>query len=564
MTLIDLPVPDSPDPALLRAAGDAPVADAVVVLLHYGRPEDLALLDLLHAAGHRGAIAVLAVADEAGAAAERAVREFGDDPAVRRVCHAVVPVAPATAAAAARLGDDEHRLLQQWVARSPQAFESATDMAPGVATALLDRLGPLGARRALRLVRSGEGDTRAELAGALVRHSGLGELQELIGSRFLSRADALRTRSVLAGLDALMRATPPADDRCRLRYQLERVRAGAHELRELELLDVLRSGELPLPDEQRYAAERLLGGDGDGVCDRLGSRRRRDGRAGAGRGGRAGRPLAAGRGPPGRPGAGPGRRAGPGVDLRAAGGRDRDRCSAVRAECRARMNEGEDDDDVPTAPRAGCPAAVLAAAALLAGGCASGQPAAPAPARRPRRPRPRRPPPPSRPRPTEPPMPRARSPPPDRATNAFTYNPALAPEGAQIEVDVDHRGGSTEVRLDVDGSPAEPGLRRARARQRLRPDRRRRRPALPEPGRPGRGARASRRPTRPTPTRRTRSGSTCAPTATATASRARRCRSRSPTGRRRRVIHEAEATATAPGQAGTAGARLACITVPFR
>ena len=57
--------------------------------------------DLLHAGGHRGAIAVLAVADEAGAAAERAVREFGDDPAVRRVCHAVVPVAPATAVAAA-------------------------------------------------------------------------------------------------------------------------------------------------------------------------------------------------------------------------------------------------------------------------------------------------------------------------------------------------------------------------------------------------------------------------------------------------------------------------------
>ena len=201
---------------LLRAAGDAPVADAVVVLLHYGRPEDLTLLDLLHTAGHRGAIAVLAVADEAGAAAERAVREFGDDPAVRRVCHAVVPVAPATAAAAARLGDDEHRLLEQWVARSPQAFESATDMAPGVATVLLDRLGPLGARRALRLVRSGEGDTRAALAGSLVRHSGLGELQELIGSRFLSRADVLRSRTVLVGLDALMQATPPADDGCPL------------------------------------------------------------------------------------------------------------------------------------------------------------------------------------------------------------------------------------------------------------------------------------------------------------------------------------------------------------
>ena len=127
MTIIDLPVPDSPDPALLGPPGDAPMADAVVLLLHYGRPADLALLDLLHAAGHRGAIAVLAVADEAGAVAERAVREFGDDPAVRRVCHAVVPVAPATAVAAARLGDDEHRRLRQWVASTPQPVEGGPD-----------------------------------------------------------------------------------------------------------------------------------------------------------------------------------------------------------------------------------------------------------------------------------------------------------------------------------------------------------------------------------------------------------------------------------------------------
>jgi hypothetical protein len=220
------------------------------------------------------------VADEAGAAAERAVREFGDDAAVRRVCHAVVPVAPATAVAAARLGDDEHRWLEQWVLRAPESSEigaegfgpgqATVDAGPEIAAALLDRLGPLGARRALRLVRSGEGDTRTALAGALVRHSGLGELQELIGSRFLSRADALRSRTVLTGLGALLRAEPPGADARRLHYRLEQVRAGAHELRELALLDVLRSGDLHLPDEQRHAAERLLGADGDGVRSRLG------------------------------------------------------------------------------------------------------------------------------------------------------------------------------------------------------------------------------------------------------------------------------------------------------
>src|ERR671912_349728 len=136
---------------------------------------------------------------------------------------------------------------------------------------------------------------------------------------------------------------------------------------------------------------------------------------------------------------------------------------------------------------------ILAAAALLAGGCASGQPAAPA----------------------SPPVTRSATAPsataesttddgaadaegalaaPQGASNAFTYNPALAPEGAQIEADVDHRAGVTEVQLDVDS-------------------------LLPTP---------------PTPTRRTRSGSTCAPTATGPARRERRCRSRSPTGPPRR------------------------------
>ena len=73
---------------------------------------------------------------------------------MRRVCEAVVPVAPAAAVAAARLGDDEHRLAAAWAA--PHAERRARRRTPpyaDVAAALLERLGPLGARRALRLVR---------------------------------------------------------------------------------------------------------------------------------------------------------------------------------------------------------------------------------------------------------------------------------------------------------------------------------------------------------------------------------------------------------------------------
>jgi signal transduction histidine kinase len=269
MTLVDVRLPAESGGGcavdhvrgLLAAPG---VADAIVLLLHYGRPADVALLELLHEVGQRGAVGVLARADGSGAAADEAVAEYGLDPAVRRVCEAVVSVAPATAVAAARLGDAEFRMLQGH-ARDPDGKE------PPAGSPLLDRLGSPGVRRALALVRSGAARTRTQLAAALVRHSGLAELQELVAARFVRRADALRTRSVLAGLDALLRTCPPAGDAAQeLHYQLERIRAGAHELREIELLDVLRSGDLPLPDDELRAAERLLGADGADVRARLG------------------------------------------------------------------------------------------------------------------------------------------------------------------------------------------------------------------------------------------------------------------------------------------------------
>jgi Cu-Zn family superoxide dismutase len=154
--------------------------------------------------------------------------------------------------------------------------------------------------------------------------------------------------------------------------------------------------------------------------------------------------------------------------------------------------------------------------------------------------------------------------PPDRATTAVTYNPALAPDGATITVGVDARSGSTEVRLDVGGllpsrgyaahahvNPCGPTGDVAGPHFQNRVD-----PAA-APGKPstdpayanpqneiwldlhtdGAGAGGSRVEVPFTFTNR-------APASV--------------------VIHEAETTGTAPGQAGTAGARLACITVPFR
>jgi signal transduction histidine kinase len=87
------------------------------------------------------------------------------------------------------------------------------------------------------------------------------------------RSDALKARSVLQELDAVLRLSPLAGDQAdRLRYQLERIRSQAHELTEIDLLDVLRTGTLPLTAEERQVAEGLLGASGAEPRARLGLR----------------------------------------------------------------------------------------------------------------------------------------------------------------------------------------------------------------------------------------------------------------------------------------------------
>jgi len=214
-------------------------------------------------------------------------------------------------------------------------------------------------------------------------------------------------------------------------------------------------------------------------------------------------------------------------------------------------------------PRAGCRLShllLVVAAALLAAGCASGPPAAPSAA------------------PTAPVIPSASATtsdsgqetdgegtlaPPERATTAFTYNPALAPEGATIAVEADDRGGSTEIRLDVEGllpsrgyavhahvNPCGPTGDAAGPHFQNNPD-----PAA-APGKP------STDPAYANPQNeiwldlRTDGDGDGESQVTVPFT----FTDRAPASV---VIHEAEATATAPGQAGSAGARLACVTVPF-
>ncbi|MFZ2116539.1 MAG: hypothetical protein WAU83_08420, partial [Pseudonocardiaceae bacterium] len=79
----------------------------------------------------------------------------------------------------------------------------------------------------------------------------------------IRRAETLKAHSALRVLEAVVRSSPLGGDRAiRLRYQLEQVRSEAHELAEIDLLDELRSGMLPLTIDERQVAEELLGAAG--------------------------------------------------------------------------------------------------------------------------------------------------------------------------------------------------------------------------------------------------------------------------------------------------------------
>ncbi len=87
----------------------------------------------------------------------------------------------------------------------------------------------------------------------------------------VQRAELLKARSALQVLESVVRSSPRgAEPATRLLYQLERIRAGAHQLIEIDLIDELRSGTVPLTDDERRVAEELLGAAGAQPWARLG------------------------------------------------------------------------------------------------------------------------------------------------------------------------------------------------------------------------------------------------------------------------------------------------------
>lgn len=301
MTLIDTPGIDSLTTDLAERArtflapdDERPTpADAVVYLLRHLHSADLDFLEAFHEGEFAqpspvNALAVLSRADEIGVgridsmtSARRIAARYRDDPKLRRLVQTVVPVAGLLAETSCTLREAEFRALRD-LADAPKAdvetlllsadrFRGTSDVAvsPSNRAALLDRLGLFGVRLGVGLVRSGRVTTSTQLCDELAERSGLEELRQVLLTHFASRRNVLKARSALLTLARLSRVAPsPRTEQ--LAAEIERVLAGAHEFAEIRLYNALRMGTIAVRTGDGEAMERLLGGAGDRLTDRLG------------------------------------------------------------------------------------------------------------------------------------------------------------------------------------------------------------------------------------------------------------------------------------------------------
>jgi hypothetical protein len=235
------------------------------------------------------AVAVLSRADEVGGgrldsleSAARVAARYSHDAKVRHLVQTVVPVAGLLAQTGVTLREVEYSALaglgRAAVADVDALLLSADRFANaearvGLTTmerqALLDRFGLFGVRLVVQLVRDGTVGNSGALARELVTRSGLPELRAVLLSQFAERRDLLKARSGVLAVEALARAEPRPGSEALL-AEVEQISAGAHELAELRLLALLRSGAVDAKPDDLEAMERLVGGEGAAVTARLG------------------------------------------------------------------------------------------------------------------------------------------------------------------------------------------------------------------------------------------------------------------------------------------------------
>lgn len=278
----------------LLAAEDAETpADAVLYLMRHLHASDMDFLRAFHDTevsqpNPVNAIGVLSRADEIGvcrldamASARRIANRMATDPNVRRVVQTVVPVAGLLAETAGTLTETEVAQLRKVAALPVREADSLLlsadrfmNLMPELGLtslereALLSRFGLFGVRLASTLLRREVASTATELATQLAERSGIGELREVLNSLFLQRREVLKSRSALLALDTLTRTQPRPGSEI-IAAEVEEIISSAHPFRELRVLSSLRAGWVTGKPEVLADLERLIGGSGSAVHQRL-------------------------------------------------------------------------------------------------------------------------------------------------------------------------------------------------------------------------------------------------------------------------------------------------------
>lgn len=268
-------------------------ADAVIYLMRHLHRDDIDFLHAFHDTevsrpNPVNAIAVLSRADEIGvgrldamASARRIATRMATDPHIRRLVQTVIPVNGLLAETAATLTETEHthlRTVAQLTPADANALLLTADRArqglgklgltPEQAGTLLARFGLFGLRLATTLLRHHVATTATELAAELTDRSGITQLREILHTLFFQRRDILKSRSVLSALDTLVRTHPrPGSDQ--IAAQIEQVTASAHPFNELRILSAIRAGWITGKPDVLDELERLIGGAGDPLHQRL-------------------------------------------------------------------------------------------------------------------------------------------------------------------------------------------------------------------------------------------------------------------------------------------------------
>jgi hypothetical protein len=126
---------------------------------------------------------------------------------------------------------------------------------------LLELLDLHGIDRAVTLLRADPAMGAGELRRRLLEGCGLAELRQSLAEVFASRADGIKASAALGSLTTLAAASPDWAERQRIRDAIEVLlqRPEAHQFRLLEVLTLLSSGSVHLPEELTDEVLRLGG-----------------------------------------------------------------------------------------------------------------------------------------------------------------------------------------------------------------------------------------------------------------------------------------------------------------